>query len=71
MPSMVEEIRDTIGWMAQDLGVTILLVEQDFRLALQSSQVCYVMEKGKIAQTGPSAELLEDSEMQMQLLGVS
>jgi branched-chain amino acid transport system ATP-binding protein len=38
-------------------GLTILLVEQNVRQALQVAEYAYVMENGKIALAGPSAEL--------------
>lgn len=71
MPVLVEEIEKIIHWMSEELGVTILLVEQDYRLALRSSARCYIMEKGQIRHSGPSKELLENKEMQRRLLGVN
>ena len=70
MPALVEEIEYIIRWMTDELKVTILLVEQDYRLALRASSVCYIMEKGRIRHSGPSKELLDDSEKQRSLLGI-
>lgn len=58
-PTMVRDI----GNMLQDLnrqGTAVLLVEQNARLALGISQRCYILEKGRIAAEGPSAQFLQD-----------
>ena len=71
MPALVEEIEKIIRWMSQEIGVTVLLVEQDYRLALRSSSACYIMEKGRVRHSGPSSELLSDGDTLRRLLGVS
>jgi branched-chain amino acid transport system ATP-binding protein len=50
-------------------GTTILLVEQNARLALQFSQRGYVLETGELVLEGPSAELLNNPEVQKAYLG--
>jgi branched-chain amino acid transport system ATP-binding protein len=50
-------------------GTTILLVEQNARLALQFSQRGYVLESGSLALEGSSQELLEDPEVKKAYLG--
>jgi branched-chain amino acid transport system ATP-binding protein len=50
-------------------GTTILLVEQNARLALQFSQRGYVLETGEMVLSGPSAELLNNPEVQKAYLG--
>ena len=50
-------------------GVTILLVEQNARLAMQSSHRTYVMEAGQITFSGPSAELVDDARVLSAYLG--
>ncbi|WP_293914396.1 ABC transporter ATP-binding protein [Deinococcus sp.] len=50
-------------------GVTILLVEQNARLAMQSSHRTYVMEAGQITFSGPSAELANDERVLHAYLG--
>ena len=71
MPSMVREIERIVEWMARDLGITILLVEQDYRMSLRVSSLCYVMAKGRIIHAGPSATLANDREQLRTCLGVS
>jgi len=50
-------------------GTTILLVEQNARLALQFAQRGYVLENGKLVLEGPSGDLLEDPEVKKAYLG--
>jgi len=50
-------------------GTTILLVEQNARLALKFAQRGYVIENGGIVIEGPSASLLEDPEVKKAYLG--
>jgi branched-chain amino acid transport system ATP-binding protein len=67
-PLMVKKIFETIRQIASE-GVTILLVEQNARLALEVSQRAYVMENGLITLTGLSSELLHDPQVQQAYLG--
>lgn len=50
-------------------GTTILLVEQNARLALQFAQRGYVLENGNLVVEGPSQELLENPEVKKAYLG--
>ena len=67
-PLMVKKIFDTIRDIAA-LGMSILLVEQNARLALQVAQRGYVMESGEITLTGAAGELLGSDEVQRAYLG--
>lgn len=67
-PLMVQKIFEVIQAVAAQ-GMTILLVEQNARLALEVSQRAYVMESGGISHTGPSAELLADPRVRAAYLG--
>ncbi len=51
------------------LGVTILLVEQNARLALQSADRGYVLETGRMIIEGPAAELIHDERVKQAYLG--
>ena len=57
-PLMVQKIFETIRDIAA-LGMSILLVEQNARLALQVAQRGYVMESGAITLSGAASELLD------------
>ena len=50
-------------------GVTILLVEQNARLALQLSDYGYVLETGRVVTHGPSKELISNEEVKKAYLG--
>jgi branched-chain amino acid transport system ATP-binding protein len=52
-----------------DEGTTILLVEQNARMALQFAQRGYVLETGALVLEGPSQELLENPEVKRAYLG--
>jgi branched-chain amino acid transport system ATP-binding protein len=67
-PIMVERIFEVIRGVSKT-GVTILLVEQNARLALESSQRAYVMESGELSITGRSNELLHSPKIRSSYLG--
>jgi branched-chain amino acid transport system ATP-binding protein len=67
-PIMVQKIFETVQRIAAQ-GVTILLVEQNAKLALEISSRAYVMESGSITLSGPAHELLKDPRVRMAYLG--
>jgi branched-chain amino acid transport system ATP-binding protein len=67
-PIMVQKIFEVIRAVAAE-GMTILLIEQNAKLALESSQRAYVMESGEITVHGDSAELLDDPKVRAAYLG--
>jgi branched-chain amino acid transport system ATP-binding protein len=67
-PMIVKEIFNVIRTINSS-GTTILLVEQNAKLALQTATKGYVMEKGKIVLQGPGEKLLQDKEVKRIYLG--
>ena len=67
-PLIVQEILAFVRRL-RDEGVSILLVEQNARAALDSSDHGYVLETGEIALSGPSGELAVDPRVQATYLG--
>ena len=67
-PIMVETIFDVVRSLSSN-GMTILLVEQNARLALQMADRAYVMESGLITLSGSGKDLLEDSRVRTAYLG--
>jgi len=67
-PIIVQKIFETIVEVVKG-GVTLLLVEQNARLALQTCQRAYVIDGGKIALEGPAHELLHNEQVQRAYLG--
>jgi len=67
-PLMVQKVFETIVSVANE-GVTILLVEQNAKLALDVSDRGYVMESGEVTLAGNSADLLHDPKVRAAYLG--
>jgi branched-chain amino acid transport system ATP-binding protein len=67
-PIMVEKIFEVVRTISQQ-GVTILLVEQNARLALQAAHRGYVMDSGLVTIDGDASRLLEDSRVREAYLG--
>ena len=67
-PIMVQKIFEVIRAVAAQ-GMTILLIEQNAKLALQTSQRGYVMESGEITLSGEAAQLLDDPKVRAAYLG--
>ncbi|HVO42378.1 MAG TPA: ABC transporter ATP-binding protein [Aggregatilineales bacterium] len=67
-PMLIREIFAIIRALHEE-GVTILLVEQNARLALQSADRGYVMDAGSITFSGQASGLLEDDRVQRTYLG--
>jgi branched-chain amino acid transport system ATP-binding protein len=67
-PKLVAQIFTAIREIAQ-AGVTILVVEQNTKVALGSSARAYVLRTGEIALTGASPDLLNDPDVQKLYLG--
>jgi branched-chain amino acid transport system ATP-binding protein len=67
-PRLVADIFEAVARIAS-AGTTILLVEQNTRLALKYSKRAYVLRTGEIATSGESAKLAADEEIQKAYLG--
>jgi len=68
-PLLVEQIFEAIVRLNREQGLTILLVEQDVRLALSVASQAYILENGEIGLHGPSAELMNDPAVRRAYLG--
>jgi branched-chain amino acid transport system ATP-binding protein len=67
-PQIVREIFSVIRQLHQE-GVTILLVEQNANLALQTADRGYVLEAGQLTLSGLASELLKDERVKQAYLG--
>jgi branched-chain amino acid transport system ATP-binding protein len=67
-PLMVESIFEIIREIAAS-GMTILLAEQNARLALEISERAYVLENGEMAMSGTAADLMESDLVKEAYLG--
>jgi branched-chain amino acid transport system ATP-binding protein len=68
-PKIVQDIARAIVAIARDEKVSVLLVEQNSRMALRVSQRAYALTTGKVALAGASADLLKDERVQHLYLG--
>jgi len=69
-PVIVDELAAIIARLRDEYEMTILLVEQNSRIALAFAERCLVMNRGRIIQDGPSQVLRDDSELLERLIGV-
>ncbi|MEN3274525.1 MAG: branched-chain amino acid transport system ATP-binding protein [Massilia sp.] len=67
-PIMVEKIFEVIRDVSAQ-GITMLLVEQNARLALQAAHRAYVMDSGAVTMTGDARTMLDDPRVQAAYLG--
>jgi branched-chain amino acid transport system ATP-binding protein len=68
-PLIIKEIFRTVAELKKT-GVSILLVEQNARVALQVADYGYVLETGEISLEGPSSELINDPRVIESYLGL-
>jgi branched-chain amino acid transport system ATP-binding protein len=65
----VAELFRTIRKINQE-GVTVFLVEQNARLAMEISERTYVLENGRVVREGASKELMKDDGIRKAYLGL-
>ncbi|HZF74768.1 MAG TPA: ABC transporter ATP-binding protein [Acetobacteraceae bacterium] len=68
-PLLVKEVFGIIRRLNEDLGITILLVEQNARMALSVASYGYVMEQGKVVLDGTAASLADNEDVKEFYLG--
>lgn len=68
-PIVIEEIFTSIKEINQKTGLTVLLVEQNANIALQTADRGYVIETGKILFSGDAKDLLHDDRVRKAYLG--
>ncbi len=69
-PIIVEDIFRIIRQINRERNTTILLVEQNAKMALTASHRAYIMEVGQIVNEGKSADLKKDDQIQKSYLGL-
>jgi len=68
-PLLVREVFGIIRKLNQDLGITILLVEQNARMALEAASYGYIMENGKVVLDGTAEQLRNNEDVKEFYLG--
>ena len=69
-PIIIDEVFDKIQQLNQEMGLTVLLVEQNAYLALDVAHRAYVLNTGHITLEGTGAELSENESVQDEYLGI-
>jgi branched-chain amino acid transport system ATP-binding protein len=70
-PIVIEQIYSVIQRLNRDLGLTVLLVEQNAQRALSIAHYGYIMERGRIVLDGEAAQLKDNADVREFYLGVS
>jgi branched-chain amino acid transport system ATP-binding protein len=70
-PLLVKEIFENIQLINRELNTTILVVEQNAKIALAISDYAYIMESGRIVLEGPSKELKENPDVKEFYMGIT
>jgi len=68
-PRLVDQVLDTVRRLKKE-GITILLVEQNVREALEIADRGYVLQTGRIVQEGTGEELLKSDTVRQAFLGI-
>ena len=70
-PMVVEEIFEIVGRLTAARQLTVLLVEQNAELALETASYGYVLENGRIVLEGDAAQLRENDDVKQFYLGLN
>jgi branched-chain amino acid transport system ATP-binding protein len=70
-PVIVETLLAAMRRLREETGLTILLVEQHARRALDFAEAAVILDRGKVVYDGPSAALRADPERLASLIGVA
>ena len=70
-PRMVDELLAIVQRIARQQGVTVLMVEQNVRKALQAADRGYVLERGRVVASGEAQALLHSDAVRQAYLGVA
>ncbi len=68
-PLVVRLLYETLMRIKKEWGVTLLIVEQDAKLALEMTSRAYLLETGRIVSEGESAELTQNDVVRKVYLG--
>lgn len=69
-PKLVQQVFELVCRINQELGVTILLVEQNVRLSCEISSRSFVLENGRIVLFGPGQEMLANEHVRRAYMGL-
>ena len=69
-PIVTRQVFEAIRQLNREIGLTVLMIEQNARQGLEASHRGYVLEMGRNSHQGSAGELLDDSEVRRAFLGV-
>jgi branched-chain amino acid transport system ATP-binding protein len=69
-PKLVGEVFETVEKLNKEIGLTILLVEQNAEACLKAADHVYIMHEGRIKAEGTAAEIAESSDIREAYLGI-
>lgn len=69
-PVLVLEVFETIKKMKEEVGLTVLLIEQNADASLNAADYVYIMHEGQIKAEGSPQEIKESSEIREAYLGI-
>lgn len=69
-PKLVGEVFEVIEKLNTEIGLTILLVEQNAEASLKAADYVYIMHEGRIKTEGPAKEIAESSDIREAYLGI-
>jgi branched-chain amino acid transport system ATP-binding protein len=70
-PMLIKEIFDIITRLNREEGISILLVEQNVKLALATAPYAYILENGRVVMDGPAEKLRENPDIRDFYLGLT
>jgi len=68
-PTIVRDFYELVSSLTREMGLTVLVVEQNAGIALASTKRAYVLEVGRVVMEGGSEELREDERVRQSYLG--
>jgi branched-chain amino acid transport system ATP-binding protein len=68
-PTVVSAFYDVVTGLNTEIGLTVLIVEQNASIALDVTEKAYVLEVGRVALEGPSSDLKEHERVRASYLG--
>ena len=69
-PLLVQEVFETIRKMKDEIGLTVLLIEQNADASLNAADYVYIMHEGMIKAEGKPEEIKGSSEIREAYLGI-
>ncbi len=69
-PKLVKQIFDLVVKINKEMGITVLLVEQNVQHSCQISDRAFVIENGEVVLSGTGAEMLENTHVRKAYLGL-